>query len=335
MRCDQVQERLSEYIENLLDAENHTSIHDHLSSCPHCQAEAQTLAQTRQAVADLPSIEPPPGFSQRVMARVREEAERPSLWQRLFVPLRIKIPIHTMAILLVGGLAVYLYQVNKPVEIERARLAPSESQPPASIELYSQSPAAPSPFLSEPKSREMDETASTATGGRQDLKKENKPADQGAGILQSEKRSKLEASSKSTAKEMPARKALSAPVSPSVRMADYELTLTPNEPLEGMKALAPKLEALVQKVGGEYLPPTESSNAFKQDLLLKPQTIWLTLPENRYNQFKTELASLGKVKESSIAPEIPTGSIAAPKPSQEAPPPLRIRLILQLPEKLK
>ncbi|MCI0526837.1 MAG: hypothetical protein L0Y56_05195, partial [Nitrospira sp.] len=106
-----------------------------------------------------------------------------------------------------------------------------------------------------------------------------------------------------------------------------------NEPLEGMKVLAPKLDALVQKVGGEYLPPTESSDALKQDLLLKSQTIWLTLPEDRYDQFKTELASLGKIEEPSTAPEVPIGSMAAPKPSMEASPPLRIKLILQLPEK--
>jgi hypothetical protein len=336
MRCDQVQERLSEYMENLLDAESYTSVHDHLSSCPHCQAEAQALAQTRQAMADLPSVEPPPGFSGKVMARIREETERPGLWRRLFLPLRIKIPIHTMTILLVGGLAVYLYQVNKPVEIERARLTPSESQPPASVELYSQPPAASPAPSSEGRFREMDEATPTAPGRVEDLRREKRSTEQGtAGILQPEKEAKMEATGKSLAKERPAMKALPIPASPAVGMVDYELTFTPNEPLEGMKVLAPKLEALVEKVGGGYLSPTESSDALKQDLLLKPQTIWLTLPEDRYVQFKTELASLGKIQESSISPEIPSGSMAAPKASQEAPSSLRIKLILQLPEKQK
>ncbi|MCI0530079.1 MAG: DUF2275 domain-containing protein, partial [Nitrospira sp.] len=201
MRCDQVQERLSEYIENLLDAENHTSVHDHLSSCPHCQAEAQALVQTRLVVANLPSVEPPPGFSQSIMARIREEADRPSLWQRLFLPIRIKIPIHTMAILLVGGLAVYLYQVNKPVETGVATFIPSDPKTSFEQGLNTQPPpASPPPSSpSERKSREMDETTLTSPGGRQ-----------GPGILQAEKKSKLEASGKSPAKEMPARKALSA-----------------------------------------------------------------------------------------------------------------------------
>ncbi len=328
MRCDQVQERLSEYLEDLLDAESHTSVHDHLSSCPHCQAEAQALSQTRQAVADLPSVEPPPGFSQRVMSRVREESERPNLWHRLFLPLRIKIPIHAMAILLVGGLAVYLYQVNKPVQTEVAFMKPSEPLPPASIEIHPQPPASPPPRLSERRAREMDEITATAPGRRQDLKKGNKPADRGAGILQAEKKSKLEAAGKSPAEEMPARKPLAAP---SVR----ELTFTPNEPTEGMKVLAPKLKSLVQKLGGVYLSPTESNDTLKQDLLLKPQTIWLTIPGDRFGQFKTELAALGKVQDSSIAQERPAGPMATPEPSTEVPPFLRIKLTLQLPEKQK
>ncbi len=180
----------------------------------------------------------------------------------------------------------------------------------------------------------MDEIASAAPGRSQDLKKEKKLPDQGAGILQAERGRQLEASGKSPSIKMPVTK--THPLAgPPVHMSDYELTFTPHEPIEGMKVLAPKLEALVQKVGGEYLLPTESSDALKRDLLLRSQTIWLTLPENRYSQFKTELASLGKIEESSFAPEIPAGSMALPKPSTEIPPPLRIKLILQLPEKIK
>jgi hypothetical protein len=330
MRCDQVQERLSEYLEDLLDAESRTSVHDHLSSCPHCQAEAQALSQMRQAVADLPVIEPPSGFSQRVMSRIREEAEGPSLWRRLFVPFRIKIPIHAMAILLVGGLAVYLYQVNKPVRTEVALMKPSEPPPSSDIQTYSQPPSSPVPPPFERKTEEMDETAPKTPGRMEGLRRENKPAEQGtAGVLQAEKKAKLEAAGKNTAKEMPAMKAAAAPY--FVR----ELTLTPNEPIEGMKVLAPKLKAIVQKVGGEYPASAESDDALKQDLLLKPQTIWLTIPGDRFGQFKTGLAALGRVQDSFVGQETPPASMAAPGSSVEVAPSLRIKLTLQPPEKQK
>lgn len=314
MRCDQVQERLSEYLENRLDAENHTSVHDHLSSCPHCQAEAQTLAQTHQAVADLPVVEPPPGFSQRVMASIREEAARPNLWQRLFLPFMIKIPIHAMAILLVGGFAVYLYQANKPPpeadQTEVAKLAPSEPQTALEKDLFSQTPAAPPP--PEQESKMMDEVSPPAPGRVQDLKQEGLPAN--------------------------------IPLAPApVQTADHQLTFVPKDPAGKGTVLIQRVEDLVKKMGGQYIRSEEVVARAKQSLatgpqqghVTKTQTLWLTIPQDRYNQFKTELASLGKIEESSIAPETPAGSMAAPKSSTEGLPPLRIKLVLQLTEKLK
>ncbi len=118
MNCEQVQARLSEYLEKSLEREVLEAVESHLSSCPRCQAEAEFLAESVRRVADLPSVEPPLGFSQRVMTRVREEAERPRLWQRLFLPISVKIPIHAAALLLVGGFAVVLYQANMPPEMQ-------------------------------------------------------------------------------------------------------------------------------------------------------------------------------------------------------------------------
>jgi hypothetical protein len=307
MRCDQVQERLSEYLENRLDAENHTSVHDHLSSCPHCQAEAQGLAQTLQAVADLPIVEPPPGFSQRVMASIREEAARPNLWQRLFLPFMIKIPIHAMAILLVGGFAVYLYQANKPVQTEVAKLAPTEPQTALEKDLFSQTPAAPPP--PEQGSKMMDEASPPDPGRVQDLKQEGLPAH--------------------------------IPLAPTpVQTADHQLTFVPKGPAEKGTVLAQKVGDLVKKMGGQYVRSEEVVARAKQGLATAPhqggatktQILWLLIPQDRYGQFKTELAALGMVQEMGIAPEMPAGSMAAPKPSTEGLSPLRIKLVLQLTE---
>ena len=92
MKCEQVQEKLSEYLEGHLDEVNYRAVKGHLSSCHHCQAVAQTLTQSIRAVADLPAIDPPFGFLQKVMAKIREEAEKPSLWHRFFLPIKNKIP---------------------------------------------------------------------------------------------------------------------------------------------------------------------------------------------------------------------------------------------------
>src|SRR5262245_31166478 len=61
-------------------------------------------------MSSLPMVEPPLGFTNRVMARVREAAHQPSLWERLFLPFRIKIPLQATAVVLIAVLAAYIYQ---------------------------------------------------------------------------------------------------------------------------------------------------------------------------------------------------------------------------------
>lgn len=130
MNCDQIQEQLSEYLDHRLeDADRRRAIEDHLASCPRCLPEAKQLRDGIKGVAGLPEVELPAGFSRRVMARVREEEAGPTLWKRLFQPLRIKIPLHATGLLLVVGLAVYLYQANEPAQMKMAQSLSSETAP--------------------------------------------------------------------------------------------------------------------------------------------------------------------------------------------------------------
>lgn len=117
MKCEEVQERLSEYIEQVLSQEEKSVVEGHLSTCARCRAESEALAQSIRAVSDLPQVEPPPGFSRKVMARIHEE-QKPSFWSRLFFPLPVKIPIQAVSLLLVCGFAVFVYQ--KTLQPQRA-----------------------------------------------------------------------------------------------------------------------------------------------------------------------------------------------------------------------
>ncbi|MGH7845847.1 MAG: anti-sigma factor family protein [Candidatus Binatia bacterium] len=114
MNCDEVQTRLSEYLEKSLDPTTTTDAERHLASCSQCRAEAESLADCIRHVASLPTVDPPLGFTQRVMAQVREIETKPSLWERLLFPLRIKIPIHATAVVLISILAVYLLEKDSP-----------------------------------------------------------------------------------------------------------------------------------------------------------------------------------------------------------------------------
>jgi hypothetical protein len=110
MNCQEIQTRLSEYFDKSLDAISMKGIEVHLGSCSRCRVEADSLHGCIHQVSGLPPVDPPLGFTQRVMAQIREINETPTLWDRLFFPLRVKIPLQATAVVLIGALAVVLSQ---------------------------------------------------------------------------------------------------------------------------------------------------------------------------------------------------------------------------------
>lgn len=110
MKCEEVQEQLSEYLDTLQGGAVARGIETHLAGCAHCAEALADLAECRRLIATLPQVEPPIGFTARVMAHVWETAARPNWRQRLFFPLPIKLPIQATAILVIGVLSVYLLQ---------------------------------------------------------------------------------------------------------------------------------------------------------------------------------------------------------------------------------
>ena len=117
MNCAEVQKYLSDFLDKGLDDERVRAIEDHLATCSLCSEELAGMAECQKLVSGLPIVEPPLGFTNRVMARVREAAHPPSLWERLFLPFRIKIPLQATAVVLIAVLTAYIYQ-NEPLQHE-------------------------------------------------------------------------------------------------------------------------------------------------------------------------------------------------------------------------
>ena len=156
--CLEFEKRLPAYQEGLISGQDLKDLEDHLRSCETCRLALRDLNRTRDLLGRLPEVAPPPWFTQKVMARVREEAEgKRGLLRKLFYPLHIKIPLEAMASILVVILAVYVFKVNEP-EMPLLR-APSESISPVPKDFADQkkgkeiapvpaAPAAPTPSLS-------------------------------------------------------------------------------------------------------------------------------------------------------------------------------------------
>ena len=133
MNCQEVQPTLSEYIDKSLDAIRMKAVETHLSSCVACRAEVQSLIDCIHQIADLPVLEPPLGFAQRVMAHVREIEPKPNRWQRLLSQFKIAVPIQVTAVVLTGIVVLTLYQKevqirnNEPAQQSSTPIAPAPS----------------------------------------------------------------------------------------------------------------------------------------------------------------------------------------------------------------
>jgi hypothetical protein len=122
MNCEQVQQRLSEYLDRLLDPAIHRTIEIHLAGCSPCRAEAELLAECIRRIAGLSDVEPPIGFAQRVVAHVKEIETKPRFWESLLLPLKFNLPMQATALVLVGIIAVYVFDPEPHMK----RLAPSQ-----------------------------------------------------------------------------------------------------------------------------------------------------------------------------------------------------------------
>src|SRR5512139_2955281 len=102
MTCDTARETFSDLYDGRLPPAAQEAVHRHLQACPACQVEWAAFQRVVQAVSDLGGAEPSPGFA----ARVRQQVEAPGWWERvvrwLFLPVRVKIPLHAAALLVLG-----------------------------------------------------------------------------------------------------------------------------------------------------------------------------------------------------------------------------------------
>lgn len=122
MECSNIQEKLSAYIENIISYEEKLLIEEHLKSCRKCSESLAELRKTIKHVQNLEEIEPPQWLTQKIMARIRSEAvatrfraePKKGVFQKLFYPLHIKLPIEAFAAIAIVITAVYIFKTIQP-----------------------------------------------------------------------------------------------------------------------------------------------------------------------------------------------------------------------------
>lgn len=72
MRCERAQELFSDYCEGTIQPAFAVSLESHLSSCPHCRTEVESIRQLWQMLDEVPLVDPPAGFRAHVLNRLEE-----------------------------------------------------------------------------------------------------------------------------------------------------------------------------------------------------------------------------------------------------------------------
>jgi len=109
MKCNEIQARLSEYLDGALGAEEAAALEGHVAQCAACKGELEALRRTVQAVGELPRCAAPAGFRDKVVQRIRAESAveaRPRivyLWPRLAAVAAMLLVVVGVTLLLERG----------------------------------------------------------------------------------------------------------------------------------------------------------------------------------------------------------------------------------------
>jgi len=327
MNCEDIGLQLSGFLDQSLDGQYFRNVREHLAGCPRCSEELAGLAECRRLVSSLPVVEPPVGLVMRVMADVRETASRPGILQRLFPPVRLKMPLQAAAVVLIGILSVYLYQKE---DTSNSPLAPITPEPMLSVQQGSTKSETVEPPAAPIKSQLPNKAKAVSTEPAP-AKAPSAPAaaTPKAGIAESRLESQAEkfksapipAQGVTTAQEG---SSFSGDLSgrglgtsaeglrqPGVRPApfpaerlsllsepipDYELVVRRRPPQRADQATSAGSQDSLQKQSGgvaasksaEARRQAESSSRGNNSPL---EILWFSVPYDRYEQFKKELAA--------------------------------------------
>jgi hypothetical protein len=126
MNCAEATSLVSEYLDRRLDLNQTADLEEHARSCARCRRQIDELKATISLVSALEPIEAHPDFVVQVNRKI-DAAKKNSLFQSLFSPPRIKVPLEVAALLLVSTLAIHFYRQTSQAPIMEALRSPTET----------------------------------------------------------------------------------------------------------------------------------------------------------------------------------------------------------------
>jgi hypothetical protein len=159
VKCEDIRERLTAYLDGDLEGTPATIVRGHLRECEACRKVSVDEAALRDGLRALPTLDPPASMWAGVQARLAAaevaESKRPA-WKRAFAKLREnwKIAVAGGAVVAFASVAIYMrLQRSAPVEIAK--------EAPTPVEVHPVTPPAPSQDVTADIADEPKRNAST------------------------------------------------------------------------------------------------------------------------------------------------------------------------------
>lgn len=120
-----IEEKLVAYIEGTLSEEERLRVEEQLKGSQEMRESLSDLRKTIQLLQSPEEVEPPTWFTEKTISRVKEETRRKKeIFEKLFFPLHIKLPIQAFAVIFLVVVCFLIYKAYQP-EPDKIRSAKS------------------------------------------------------------------------------------------------------------------------------------------------------------------------------------------------------------------
>lgn len=144
MNCHDARDLLSGLVDGALTPDEQSRVEAHLADCADCRKEHERFSATITLLRQMERPRAPIGFVDRVLAAAQPAPWHRRLLGRLFLPLSVKLPAEAAALLLVAGLAVFVFQRTPELQ-QAARQAPASQAVREHVPLVAPAPVPPVP----------------------------------------------------------------------------------------------------------------------------------------------------------------------------------------------
>lgn len=118
MKCSKVKDLIDAYIDNNLEPEMMNIVKEHLLTCNDCQDEVTFFEKYQGVIASLEKVAAPDDFLEKVHQRIMEPSRFQQIIRKLFIPVKIKIPLEVAGVLAMAFFVIFFFKSFEPVKRE-------------------------------------------------------------------------------------------------------------------------------------------------------------------------------------------------------------------------